>query len=100
MFQLKAKVSAVAGFVKENTTPSMLTASAVTGLAVMAAPAFAADPGAPLPFTLTTAMISPIVNALGSNFGVAVASAFGLLTITLVGKSAFSAVKGMISRAL
>ncbi|HGB5419649.1 TPA: hypothetical protein ACIVQF_005418, partial [Salmonella enterica subsp. enterica serovar Muenchen] len=89
----------VAGFVKENTTPAMLIASAVTGLSVMAAPVFAVD-AAPTPFTLTSTMISPIVNALGSNFGVAVASAFGLLTITLVGKSAFSAVKGMISRAL
>ncbi|HDC2548983.1 TPA: hypothetical protein O7139_005508 [Salmonella enterica] len=96
----KEKFAKVVGFVKENTTPAMLASSAVTGLAVMAAPAFAVDPAAPAPFTLTATMISPIVNALGSNFGVAVASAFGLLTITLVGKSAFSAVKGMISRAL
>lgn len=95
----KDKISKVTGFVKENTTPAMLAVSSVTGLAVMAAPAFA-DDAAPTPFTLTATMISPIVNALGSNFGVAVASAFGLLTITLVGKSAFSAVKGMISRAL
>ncbi|EPD4814829.1 hypothetical protein ACSAK4_000910 [Salmonella enterica subsp. enterica serovar Newport] len=96
----KEKFAKVAGFVKENTTPAMLAASAVTGLSVMAAPAFAVDASAPVPFTLTDTMIAPIVNALGSNFGVAVASAFGLLTITLVGKSAFSAVKGMISRAL
>ncbi|HFJ3371699.1 TPA: hypothetical protein ACGT6A_005152 [Salmonella enterica] len=96
----KEKILKVSAFVKENTTPAMLTASAVTGLAVMAAPAFAVDAGEPTPFTLTSTMIAPIVNALGSNFGVAVASAFGLLTITLVGKSAFSAVKGMISRAL
>ncbi|ECI5749289.1 hypothetical protein D5P88_25440 [Salmonella enterica subsp. enterica] len=95
-----AKISKVAGFVKENTTPAMLAASAVTGLAVMAAPVFAVDTVGAAPFTLTSAMISPIVSALASNFGVAVASAFGLLTITLVGKSAFSAVKGMISRAL
>ncbi|EBR3741480.1 hypothetical protein B7808_12065 [Salmonella enterica] len=94
-----ANISKVAGFVKENTSPAMLAASAVTGLAVMASPAFAAA-GDPAPFTLTSAMIAPIVTALSSNFGVAVASAFGLLTITLVGKSAFSAVKGMISRAL
>ncbi|EEG5674959.1 hypothetical protein G3G77_004770 [Salmonella enterica] len=95
----KDKISAVVGFVKEKTTPSMLASSVVTGAAVIAAPSFAA-PGDPTPFTLTSAMIAPIVSALGANFGVALAAGFGLLTVTLVGKSAFGAVKGVISRAL
>ncbi|EMW9316568.1 hypothetical protein AAE121_005318 [Salmonella enterica] len=93
----KEKFSKISGFVKENTTPAMLASGVVTGLAVIASPAFAADP---TPFTLTSAMIDPVITALSANFGVAVMSAFGLLTITLVGKSAFAAVKGMISRAL
>lgn len=93
----KNKLSAVAGFVKKNTTPTVLAASGLTALAVVATPALAADPA---PFSLTATMIAPIVTALSTNFGVALASAFGLLTITLVGKAAFGAVKGMISRAL
>ncbi|HAF6279763.1 TPA: hypothetical protein G9F26_003958 [Salmonella enterica] len=95
----KSKLSAVAGFVKKNATPSTLAGSAVAGLGVAASSVFAAA-GDPTPFTLTSAMIQPVITALSTNFGVAVASAFGLLTITLVGKAAFGAVKGMISRAL
>ncbi|ENE8564933.1 hypothetical protein ABN789_005202 [Salmonella enterica] len=95
----KEKISKVAAFVKENTSPAMLGASAVTGLVVIASPVFAADAGAPVPFSLTTAMISPIITALSANFSVALTAAFGLLAVTLVGKSAFGVVKGMISRA-
>ncbi|EHJ0806469.1 hypothetical protein KAB87_004104 [Salmonella enterica] len=93
----KDKISAVVGFVKEKTSPAMLASSAVASVAVLASPAFAADP---LPFSLTSTMIDPIIAALSANFGVALASAFGLLAVTLVGKAAFGVVKGMISRAL
>lgn len=92
----KDKISKVAGFVKENSTPVMLTVSAVTGLAVMAAPSFAA---APAPFSLTADLVDPIVSALAANFGVGLTAAFGLMAVTLVGKASLGLVKGVISRA-
>lgn len=92
----KEKISKVAGFVKDNSSPAMLASAAVTGLAVVASPAFAADPA---PFSLTASLVDPIVTALAANFGVALAAAFGLMAVTLVGKASLGLVKGVISRA-
>lgn len=92
----KGKISAVVGFVKENTSPAMLASAAVTGLAVVASPAFAADP---VPFSLSATLLDPIITALSANFGVALAAAFGLMAVTLVGKASLGLVKGVISRA-
>lgn len=92
----KEKILKVAVFVKDNSSPAMLASAAVTGLAVVASPAFAATPA---PFSLTADLVDPIIAALAANFGVALAAAFGLMAVTLVGKASLGLVKGVISRA-
>lgn len=90
-------VSPVASFIKKNVTAKTVVSCALFGSGFASVSAFAA---APTPFSLTAAMVDPIINALSANFSVALAAAFGLMAVTLVGKAAFSIVKGMISRAI
>lgn len=93
----KSKISAVVGFVKKNTTPGVAAFSSVAGIAVAAPDASAASPA---PFSLTSALVDPVITALSTNFGVAIAAAFGLMTVVLVGKASMGLVKGLVNKAL